>query len=48
METSSLTKELYSIDWAVRFDELRKFDQCSYTDLHQLLAKIETIVESEI
>ncbi|MDW3095859.1 MAG: hypothetical protein R8G33_09330 [Gammaproteobacteria bacterium] len=48
METSPLTKELYSIDWAVRFDEFRKYDQTSYTDLHQLLAKIENIVESEI
>ena len=47
METSPLTKELYSIDWAVRFDEFRKFDQSSYTDLHQLLAKIENLVESE-
>ncbi|MFK7795368.1 MAG: hypothetical protein AB8B89_08470 [Gammaproteobacteria bacterium] len=48
METSPLTQELYSIDWAVRFDEFRKYDQTSYTDLHQLLAKIENIVESEI
>ena len=48
METSPLTQELYSIDWAVRFDEYRKYDQTSYTDLHQLLAKIENIVESEI
>lgn len=48
METSPLTEELYSIDWAVRFDEFRKYDQTSYTDLHQLLAKIENIVESEI
>ena len=48
METSPLTEELYSIDWAVRFDEFRKYDQTSYTDLHQLLAKIDNIVESEI
>jgi hypothetical protein len=48
METSPLTKELYSIDWAVRFDEFQKHDETSYTDLHQLLAKIENIVESEI
>lgn len=48
METSPITQELYSIDWAVRFDEFRKYDQTSYTDLHQLLAKIENIVESEI
>jgi ribosomal protein S24E len=48
METSPLTQELYSIDWAVRFDEFRKYDQTSYTDLHQLLAKIENIVETEV
>lgn len=48
METSPLTQELYSIDWAVRFDEFRKYDETSHTDLHQLLAKIENIVESEI
>ena len=48
METSPLTQELYSIDWAVRFDEFRKYDQSSYTDLHQLLAKIEGLVESEV
>lgn len=48
METSPLTKELYSIDWAVRFDEFRKFDQSSYSDLHRLLTKIEHIVEKEI
>ncbi len=48
METSPLTQELYSIDWAVRFDEFRTHDQSSYTDLHQLLANIETLVESEI
>ena len=48
METSPLTKELYSIDWAVRFDEYRTHDQSSHADLHQLLAKIENIVESEI
>ena len=47
METSPLTEELYSIDWAVRFDEFRTYDQSSYTDLHQLLAKIEGLVESE-
>ena len=48
METSPLTEELYSINWAVRFDEFRKHDETSYTDLHQLLAKIENIIESEI
>ena len=48
METSPLTEELYSIDWAVRFDEFRQHDETSYTDLHLLLAKIENIVESEI
>ncbi len=48
MEISPVSKELYSIDWAVRFDEFRKYDQTSYTDLHQLLAKIENIIESEI
>ncbi len=47
METSPLTEELYSIDWAVRFDEFRKYDQSSYTDLHQLLAKIEGLVECQ-
>lgn len=48
METSPLTQELYSIDWAVRFDEFRQHDQTSHADLHQLLAKIENLVESEI
>ena len=48
METSPLTQELFSIDWAVRFDEFRKYDQTSYTDLHQLLANIENLVESEL
>ena len=48
METSPLTQELYSIDWAVRFDEFRQYDQSSYTDLHQLLTKIESLVESEV
>ena len=47
METSPLTEELYSIDWAVRFDEFRTYDQSSYTDLHQLLAKIEGLIEKE-
>jgi hypothetical protein len=48
METSPLTEELYSIDWAVRFDEFRQYNQSSFTDLHQLLAKIEGLVESEV
>ena len=48
METSPLTKELYSIDWAVRFDEFRKFDQSSYSDLQRILTKIEHLAESEI
>ena len=48
METSPLTQELYSIDWAVRFDEFRQHDQTSHADLHQILAKIENLVESEI
>lgn len=48
METSPLTKELYSIDWAVRFDEFRKFDQGSYSDLNSLLTNIKKIVESEL
>lgn len=47
MVTSPLSQELYSIDWAVRFDEFRKYDQSSYTDIHQLLGKIKDIVESE-
>ena len=48
METSPLTKELYSIDWAVRFDEFRKFDESSYSDLKSLLTSIKKIVESEL
>ena len=47
METSPLTEELYSIDWAVRFDEFRKHDQSSHSDLHQILAKIESLAESQ-
>ena len=48
METSPRTKELYSIDWAVRFDEFRKFDQGSYSDLNSLLTNIKKIIESEL
>ena len=48
MDTSPLTKELYSIDWAVRFDEYRKFDQGSYSDLNSLLTNIKKIVENEL
>ena len=48
METSPLTEELYSIDWAVRFDEFRKYNETSYSNLHQLLEQIENIVESEL
>lgn len=48
METSPLTQQLYSIDWAVRFDEFRQYDQSSYSDLHQLLANIQGLVESEL
>jgi len=48
MVTSPLSQELYSIDWAVRFDEFRKYDQSSYTDIHQLLDKIKDLVESEL
>ncbi len=47
LENSPLTNELYSIDWAVRFDEYRKYDESSYVDLHQLLAKVEGLVEKE-
>lgn len=48
METSPLTQQLYSIDWAVRFDEYRQYDQSSNSDLHQLLANIKALVESEL
>lgn len=47
LENSPLTNELYSIDWAVRFDEYRKYDESSYVDLHQLLTKVETLVDRE-
>lgn len=48
MVTSPLSDALYSIDWAVRFDEFRQYDQSSYSDIHQLITKIESLVENEI
>lgn len=45
METSPLTKELYSIDWAARFDQYQKFEKLNYTDLNTLLSKIEETIE---
>ncbi len=48
MVTSPLSEALYSVDWAVRFDEFRKYNQSSYNDIHQLLADIDKLVESQI
>lgn len=48
MENSPITMELYSIDWAVRFDEFRKFSQTSYSDLHQLLDKLANLTKSKL
>ena len=48
MKTSPITTELYSIDWAVRFDEFRKFDEGSHSDLNELLSKIEQLVVNDM
>ena len=47
-QPGSPIKQLYSIDWAVRFDEFKKFDQSNHSDLNQLLAKIEQTAASEV
>ena len=46
METSPLTKELYSIDWAARFEQYQKLEKVNFEDLNTLLAKIEETVQS--
>ena len=48
METSPLTKELYSIDWAARFDQYQKFEKLNYSDLNTLLSKIEETIEKNL
>ena len=46
METSPLTKELYSIDWASRFEQYQELEKVNFEDLNKLLSKIEEIVQS--
>ena len=48
METSPLTKELYSIDWATRFEQYQKYEKANFDDLYLLLSKIEETVEKNL
>lgn len=48
METSPLTKELYSIDWATRFEHYQKYEKANFDDLYSLLSKIEETVEKNL
>ena len=48
METSPLTKELYSIDWATRFEQYQKYEKVNFDDLYALLSKIEETVENSL
>lgn len=48
METSPLTKELYSIDWATRFEQYQKYEKANFDDLYSLLSKIEETVEKNL
>ena len=48
METSPLTKELYSIDWATRFEQFQKYEKVNFDDLYTLLSKIEETVENSL
>ena len=48
METSTLTKELYSIDWATRFEQYQKYEKVNFDDLYTLLSKIEETVENSL
>ena len=48
METSPLTKELYSIDWAARFEQFQQYEKLNYDDLDMLLNKIEQTIESSL
>ncbi len=48
METSPLTKELYSIDWATRFEQYQKYEKVNFDDLYTLLSKIEETIENSL
>ncbi len=48
METSPLTKELYSIDWAARFERHQENEKFDYGDLNSLLRKIEQTIEGNL
>ena len=48
METSPLTKELYSIDWATRFEQYQKYEKANFDDLYSLLSKIEETVAKNL
>ena len=43
-----LTKELYSIDWASRFDQYQKFEESINQDLESILTKVEELIKQSI
>ena len=48
METSPLTQELYSIDWAARFEQFQQYEKLNFTDLNAVLKKIEQTIEKNL